>query len=110
MVVAHGQEGGAARPRREARHHAEMRILLDLERRPTLPLHRASERVQRAHAGISGPGENELPGAARGDHLVINQVGREAAEREVAAALADDLIYDRSEEHTSELQSLAYLV
>src|SRR5438034_1038628 len=91
-VVAQRPEGEAGRARREARHHAEMRILLDLERRPTLPFHRASERVQRAHAGISGPGENELPGAARGDHLVINQVGREAAQREVAATLADDLV------------------
>jgi len=41
---------------------------------------------------IPGPRKDELPGAAGGDHLIVDQIGREAAQREVAAPLADDLV------------------
>ena len=54
--------------------------------------HGPAEGVQRARAGIAGPGEDQLPGAAGGDHLIVDQVGREPAEREVAPTLADDLV------------------
>src|SRR2546425_71404 len=57
-----------------------------------LPFHGAPERVQRADTRIAGPGKDELPGAARGDHLVVDQVRREPGQREVATPLADDLV------------------
>src|SRR5881628_3044247 len=41
---------------------------------------------------IAGPGKDEFPGAARGDHLVVDQVRREPGQREVATPLADDLV------------------
>src|SRR5262249_41967860 len=50
------------------------------------------ERVEGADARIARPGEHELPGAPRPDHLVVDEVGGEAAEDEVAAPLPDDLV------------------
>src|SRR5882762_1686630 len=88
-VVAQRPEGQPRRARAKPCDHAEVRVLLDLQR-PAL--HRPAKRVQRADAGIPGPRKDELPGAAGGDHLIVDQIGREAAQREVAAPLADDLV------------------
>ena len=66
-----------------------MRVLLELE----LPaFDGTAKRVQRTDARISSPGEHELLGAARRDHLVVDQIGSEAAEGELAPALADDFV------------------
>ena len=66
-----------------------MRVFLDLER-PSF--HGAPKRVERADAGIAGPGEDELLRAARRNHLVVDQVRRQAAQGQVAAPLANDLV------------------
>ena len=92
-VIAQRPEREAGRARGEARDHPEMRVLLDLE--PALgrpPFDGAPERVQRADAGVPGPREDQLPRAARRDHLVVDQIGREAGQGQVAAPLADDLV------------------
>src|SRR5205807_7045071 len=51
-----------------------------------------SQPVQGAHPGIAAPRENELARAAHADELIVDQVGRHADQREVATALADDLV------------------
>src|SRR5437867_1932741 len=78
--------------RREARHHSEMGVLLYFQRRRTLPLDGTPEGMQGADAGVARPREGELPRAPGADHLVVDQIGREAGQSEVAAALPDDLV------------------
>ena len=48
--------------------------------------------MQRASTRIPRPGEHEFAGAPRGNHLVIDDVRRQAAERETAQLLPDDLV------------------
>jgi hypothetical protein len=48
--------------------------------------------VQRADAGVAAPREHQLPRAAGADQLVVHDVGRHPDERQVPAALADDLV------------------
>ena len=69
-----------------------MGVLLQLERRSAFAFDGATEGVKRARAGVPGPREDQLPGAAGRDHLIVDEIGREPAEDEVAAALADDLV------------------
>src|SRR5437762_12246870 len=96
-------EGKPGCARGKAGDHAEMRILLDLERGfSPAPLDCPPERVQRAHAGISSPREHELPCAAGRDHLIVDQVGREAGQGEVATPLADDLVTGGEADEVSE--------
>src|SRR2546430_13324376 len=66
--------------------------------------HGPAERMQRAHTRVAGPGEHQLARAPRSDHLVIDQIGRQAG-------CARKLVFSwRSEEHTSELQSQSNIV
>jgi len=48
--------------------------------------------MQRSDAGIAAPGEHEFLRAPRADHLVVQQIGGHANQREVGASLADDLV------------------
>ena len=48
--------------------------------------------MQRADARVAQPAEDELARDAGGDHLVVDQVGRQPAQRQVAPPLADDLV------------------
>ena len=57
-----------------------------------LALDPAPDRVEPADARVAEPAEHELAGDAAGDHLVVDQVGRQPGERQVALALADDLV------------------
>ena len=90
-VVAHGPERQPRGAGGESRDHAEVTVLLDLERWCAL-LHRAAEGVQRSGAGISRPGEDELLRAAGGDHLIVDQVRCQTAEGKVPAPLANDFM------------------
>ncbi|SLH61335.1 Uncharacterised protein [Mycobacteroides abscessus subsp. abscessus] len=71
--------------------HARVAVLLDLERHRPAVLHRVAEPVQRADAGVAAPGEHQLARAARADELVVDQIGGHPHQRQVAAALPDDL-------------------
>ena len=51
-----------------------------------------AEPMETAHAGIAAPGEDEPPGAAHTDHLVVDDVGRHAYEGQVTTPLADYLV------------------
>ena len=48
--------------------------------------------MQRADAGIAAPRENELCRTAAANHLVVEQIGRHAHERQVGYPLTDDLV------------------
>ena len=84
-----GQSGGA---RGVGVGHRGVAVLLDLERMRPAALDGVAEARQRAHAGVAAPREDQLPGAAGADQLVVEQVRRHADEREVADPLPDDLV------------------
>ena len=90
-VIAQRPEGEFCRARRKARDHAEVRVLLELERRPS-PLGGPPKGVQRTGAGVPGPAEHQLPRAARRDHLIVDHVGRQSAERQLTPLLSYDFV------------------
>ena len=91
VVAAQREEGQVGGARDVATHHAVVAVLLQLEARPRA-LRDAPDGVQAADAGVAEPREDELAGHAGADHLVVDDVRRHADERQVAAALADDLV------------------
>ena len=48
--------------------------------------------MQRADTGISRPTEYQFARHSGGDHLVVNEIGCEAAKGEVLFSLANDLV------------------
>src|SRR5688572_8569545 len=78
-----------------------MAVFLELQGRG-VALRSASNGVQRPDAGVAQPGEDELSGHSRGNHLVVDQVRREAAQREIATALANDLVAGGEADEMSE--------
>ena len=91
-VAAQHRERQPRRARRRRRSPCRVRVLVDLERPRPAVLDRVAQAVQRADARVAAPGEDHLRRAAHADHLVVDDVGRHADERQVAAALADDLV------------------
>jgi hypothetical protein len=91
-VAAQHGEGQARRGRDVAVGHPGVAVLFDLQRPWPAVLDRVPEPVQRADAGIAAPGKDQLAGAARADHLVVDDVGGQPDQGEVAPALADDLV------------------
>ena len=91
-VTAQREEGEARRGRLVAAEQPEMGVLLDFERPRIGPFDRPPHGVQRAHARVAEPAEDELAGGAGGHHLVHEQVRRQAHESEVAPPLADDFV------------------
>src|SRR5215469_7222976 len=79
-----------------------MRILLERQRLRVGLFDGAPHAVQRADAGIARPREDELLGAARGDELVVDEIGRQARERQIAALLPDDLMGGRETDEVRE--------
>ena len=71
-------------------------------RRRRVALGDAPDRVQAAHARVAQPREDELARDARGDHLVVDEVGGHARERQVAPSLADDLVAGREADEVRE--------
>ena len=55
-------------------------------------LHGLAEAVQRADARVAAPGEDQLARAAGADQLVVDDVRGHPHQRQVALALADDLL------------------
>ena len=51
--------------------------------------------MQRADAGIASPGEDEPPGAAHTNHLIVDKVRRHADQAEIPPLSADDLVARR---------------
>jgi hypothetical protein len=67
-------------------------VLLDLEGRRVGRFDAPPDGMQATDARIAEPAEDELAGHAGADHLVVDDVRRQPAERQVALALADDLM------------------
>ena len=94
-----GARGGAQHRERQAGRAGDVAVgqpgvgvLLDLQRAGPSGGDRVAQPVQRADARVAAPGEDQLSGAAGADDLVVDQVGGHPGERQVAAALADDLV------------------
>src|SRR6185312_15923112 len=77
-------------------------VLLELERLGPAVLDRLAEPVQRPHAGVSAPREDELGRAPGADQLVVDHVGGEPDQRQTAAALADQLMAGRVRDEVGE--------
>ena len=87
--------------------HPEVAVLLDLERRlaggrDRLRLDPPPDRVQPADARIAEPREDQLPGDAARDHLVVDDVGRQPGEGQVALPLPNDLVTRREADQVGE--------
>ena len=83
------ETGGAGRvPVR----HAGVAVLFQLQRPGPGVLHRITEPVQRADAGIAAPGEDQPAHAAGADELVVDHVRGHPDQREVAALLPDHFV------------------
>ena len=72
-----------------------MTVLLELDRVRPAFFDRIPESRQRTDTGIATPREHHLAHAAHANQLVVNDIRRHADDREVAAALADDLVSGR---------------
>src|SRR5439155_13752521 len=70
----------------------EVAVLLELERVPFLALHPPADGVERSHPRITGPGEHELAGHPGSNHLVVDDVRGQPAERQLPLLLPDDLV------------------
>ena len=92
MIAAKDRERQPGRARLVGVGHGGVRMLLDRDRLRPAVLDRVAEAVQRADAGIAAPGEHQLVGAAHADELVVDEVRRHPDQREMLAALADDLV------------------
>ena len=55
-------------------------------------LNRIAQAVQRAHAGITAPGEDHLFSAARANHLIVDDIRGHADQRQVTLLLADHFV------------------
>ena len=89
VVAAQDRERQAGGGGDVAVGHPGVAVLLDLE---LVLLHRLAEAVQRADARVAAPGEDQLARAAGADQLVVDDVRRHPHERQIALALADDLL------------------
>lgn len=47
-------------------------------------LNRIAQAVQRTHSRVTAPGENHLFSAARANHLIVDDIGGHADQRQVA--------------------------
>ena len=91
-IAAEHRAGQARGARLVGVGHGGVRMLLDFELVRPAVLDRVAETMQRADARIAAPGKHQLVGAAHADELVVDQVRRHADQRQVLAALADDLV------------------
>ncbi len=91
-VAAQDCERQAGRPGGVAVGHPRMAVLFDLQRPWPAVLDRVAETVQRADARVAAPREDQLADAPCADHLVVDDVGGHPHDREIAPALANDLV------------------
>ena len=70
-------------------------MLLDFDWIRPAPLDRVAQAVQRADARIAAPREHHLTRAAAADHLIEQQIGGHADQRQVRQLLPDDLVSRR---------------
>jgi len=78
--------------RRIGSGHPCVRVLFDGERRRPRVLHGVTQTMERPDARVAAPGEHQFRGTARADQLVVDHVGRQPDQRQIAATLPDDLV------------------
>src|SRR5215210_6736851 len=100
-VVPQRPERQPGRAGTQSGHHAEVGIFLQLQYR-LLALDRSPKGVEGAGTRIPRPGEHQLSGAAGADHLVVDEVRGESAQRKVAPALPDDFVAGRETDEVGE--------
>ena len=95
-VAAQRVEREAVRTGHIATDHAVVAVLLNLKKRLARCerrwLRASANRMERADTRVAEPAEDQLRGAAGGDHLVVDEVGCHAGQGEVAALLSNDLV------------------
>ena len=102
-VAAQREERQVHGARRVAPDHAEVAVFLDLERfARELPFDPAADGTQPPDSWIAEPREHELRCHAAGDHLVVDEVRREARQREITFVLTDDLVAGRERDEVRE--------
>jgi hypothetical protein len=69
-----------------------MRVFFNLERARPVVLLSIPEPMKQTEAWIAGLGKDELLGAAHPDHLVVDNIGAHADEREIPALLPNDFV------------------
>ena len=67
-------------------------MFLDLDRMGPARLDRIAEPMERPHAGIPAPRKHQSGGTTGADNLVVDEVRGPAAQRQIPALLADDLV------------------
>jgi len=87
--LTHGHEGQPAGARLQAADHPEMGVFLPFQ---AAVLHAVAQPLERAHARVAGVRKDDLAGAARGHHLVVNQVRGGTRQDEVFPSLANDFV------------------
>src|SRR3990172_3953315 len=92
VIGAKRKERKPGGPRLDPHREAEVGVLLDLERVRNGPFNGPTDSVEGADAGIPRPAEDELLRDSRGHHLVVDQIGRQPAKRQVFLPLPDDLV------------------
>ena len=102
-VAPQREERQVHRARGVAPDHPEVAVLLDLERLGRdLPFDPPADGAEAADARVAEPREDELAGDPGRDHLVVDEVRRQAGKRQVALALADDLVAGREADEVGE--------
>ncbi len=81
-----------SRARYKCGRECRMRVFFNLERARPVVLLSIPEPMKQTEAWIAGPGKDELAGTAHPDHLVVNNVGAQADEREIPALLPNDFM------------------
>ena len=104
-----GLEVGPQRPERQvgraggvAPDHPEVAVLLQLQRGRVVVLDPPPDGVQRPHPRVAHPGEDQLGRDPGPDHLVVDDVGGEPAQGQVAPPLADHLVAGRERDQVGE--------
>ncbi len=92
QIAAQGEEREIGRAGHVAADHAKMGIFFDCQRSGDAVLYGAADAMQNAYAGVAQIAEYQLGGDARGDHLIVYQIGCQSAEHQVMFALANDLM------------------
>jgi hypothetical protein len=58
--------------------------------------------MERTDARIAKPAEDQLLGAACGNHLVVDKIGRHSRQGQIAALLSNDLVTSRKRDAVGE--------
>ncbi|MNE57294.1 hypothetical protein D3C80_1522480 [compost metagenome] len=79
-----------------------MAVLFNFHRMRPLLLDRITQAVQRTHARVTAPGEDQLAGTTGTDQLVVDQIRGHAHQGQILLALTNDFMTRRSRDQVRE--------